>query len=380
MSDNGKTPDSWQRLIERDPVFAQHAREAFDRDKNPTEEGRPADPWQPFTLADAYIARPPVDYIAAGLFALPSLNIVYGAPGTLKSFILADLCACAAAGQDWLPPAPWRPDLTKSFPTKQAPTMWLDFDNGRRRTHDRFGALGRARDLPPDLPLTYYSMPSPWLNANDKTSMGELINRVNDLGAKLVCIDNLGVVSGDAEENSSEMAQVMSFFRQLAEDTEAAVVLIHHQRKTGIAVGRSGDALRGHSSIEAALDLALMIEREEYADTVSIKATKVRGADVLPFAAVFTYESKPEDPDELVKAKFYGLTSEDTKSAGAIERAILEAINGERLNKTALTEAVKKALPDVGVNRIRDMVDRLVGKKLFMAPGEKPGERVYSKL
>ncbi len=48
-----------------------------------------------------------MEYIAGRLFALPSLNILYGAPGTLKSFLLADLAVCVAGGLEWLPPAPW---------------------------------------------------------------------------------------------------------------------------------------------------------------------------------------------------------------------------------------------------------------------------------
>jgi AAA domain len=350
---------------------------------NPSEleDTRPADPWQPFTLADAYQERPPVEYIAGGLFALPSLNIPYGAPGTLKSFWLADLLVCVSAGIIHLPPAPWiTGNGAKAIPTKQNPVMWCDFDNGRRRTHDRFGALGRAHELPADnRNLIYYSMPSPWLDASDKASIGNLALRIMDHGAKLVVIDNLGVVSGDAEENSSEMARVMSGFRQLAEDTGAAVVLVHHQRKSNGSTGRAGDALRGHSSIEASLDLALLIEREDYASIVTIKPTKSRGEDVLPFSAAFTYTLK--DNGELDTAKFFGVASEDKKSDVAIDKAILAALPaGLTMNKTDLAKVVKTELTDVGVNRIRDRIDQLESlKKIRASTGKNNTERIYSR-
>jgi hypothetical protein len=256
--------------------------------------------------------------------------------------------------------------------------MWLDFDNGRRRTHDRFGALGRAHSLPVDTPLFYYSMPTPWLNAGDKASIGDLALRMIDRAVKLVVVDNLGVVSGDADENSVDMAGVMSMFRQLAEDTGAALVLIHHQRKSSGSVGRAGDSLRGHSSIEAALDLALLVEREELADTISIKATKARGADVLPFSAVFNYESRPDG--ELHTARFFGIAADDTRSGSAIEREILVALLSTSLNKTDLTKAVKEALPEVGLNRIRDRIDRLASTgRLNVTNGKNNTERVYSR-
>lgn len=337
------------------------------------------DPWKVFTLEDAYQERPPVEYIAAGLFALPSLNIIYGAPGTLKSFLLADLATSAAAGMDWLAPAPWvNGNLASSIPTRQCPVMWLDFDNGRRRTHDRFGALGRARSLAPDLPLYYYSMPSPWLNAGDKASIGGLQLRMMERGVRFVVVDNLGVVSGDADENSGDMVAIMSEFRQLAEETGAAVVLIHHQRKSTGSVGRTGDTLRGHSSIEAALDLALLIEREDLSDTVGIKATKVRGADVLPFSSVFTYELRPDG--ELATARFYGIVSDDNRSGAAIEREVLAALVARAMNKTELSKAVKEELPEVGINRIRDMIDRLASLgKLRVSNGKNNTEKIYAR-
>jgi hypothetical protein len=334
-----------------------------------------ADPWQVFTLADAYKDREPVQYVARGLFELPSLNIFYGPPGALKSFLLADLSICVAAGIDWLPPAPWK-NGAESFSTNQLPVMWLDFDNGPRRTHERFEALGRARELSPDLPLFYYSMPSPWLNATDKGSIGALSLRAEERLAKFICIDNLGTVTGGADENSNQMVIVMSLFRQLAEDTGAALCLIHHQRKSRITGGRAGDNLRGHSSIEAALDLALVIEREEQSDIVNVRSTKTRGIDVYPFSAAFTYDSKTNG--DIASAKFYGLEIEDTSSGFAIEQAIKKALTGNALNKTGLTKAVKEQLLEIGVNRIRDRIDRMAAAKKITTTQGKRTEIIYS--
>lgn len=383
MTDN-HDPKILDLAKEVNNLNAEQRRELISLTLNPTWIDEPllTDPWQVFTLEDAYEEREPVEYVAAGLFALPSLNIPYGAPGTLKSFLFQDLAVCVAAGVDWLPPAPWiSSNLASGIPTLQAPAMWLDFDNGRRRTHDRFGALGRARQLLPDIPFYYYSMPSPWLDASDRASIGDLTLRIQDKGAKLVIVDNLGVVSGDAEENSGEMGKIMSQFRQLAEDTGAAVVLIHHQRKSSGTLGRAGDSLRGHSSIEAALDLALLMEREDYSDTVTLRATKMRGADVLPFSAKFTY--KHDERGELETAKFFGIAALDNKSGAAIEREIITALQDAALNKTDLVEATREALKDEngkspGINRVRDMIDRLAaGDRIRVSHGER-NERIYS--
>lgn len=60
--------------------------------------------WKLRSLADAYRPRPPLYYLVDGLLPAPSLSIVYGGPGSLKSMLLADLCVCVASGQPWLQP------------------------------------------------------------------------------------------------------------------------------------------------------------------------------------------------------------------------------------------------------------------------------------
>jgi hypothetical protein len=338
----------------------------MDPETPPETEG-----WQVYTLADAYAPRPPVEYILAGLLPLPSLSIVYAPPGCFKSMLMADLAACVAAGLPWLPPLPGKePSVQRA--TMQAPVLWLDFDNGPRTMHERIEAVARARNLPEDTPLYYVSMPNPWLDMTDFTSVIMLAELMKQYKARLGIIDNLRDVAGGVDENKAEMGDVMSNFRRLTEMTGAAVEVIHHQRKGNGLTGRAGDTLRGHSSIEAALDLALLIEREEHADTVKIRATKARGADVLPFGAVFTYDHKP-GTTELARVMFYGREVEDLTSDAAIRRAILETVEDiPDVTKGDLTNEVKATLPDVGVNRIRGQIDYLAAEgKLAMQAGKK---------
>lgn len=328
------------------------------RAKEPPAEA--VDGWRVYTLAEAYKPRPPLEYVVSGLFPLPSLNIVYGSPGTFKSLLMCDLCVCVAAGRPWLPPLPGKDDVIP-LSTTAGPVWWLDFDNGKRRTDERLEALARACDLTPaETPFYYVSMPVPWLDASNYLAMEELGNKIEVLGARLVVIDNLGVIIGKADENSTDMASIMGNLRRLSEDAGAAVVLLHHQRKATGFKGRAGETLRGHSSIEAALDLALLVSREEHADRVEVKSTKVRGADVYPFGAVFAYDHRP-GTDELGKARFYGVPVEDLISERAIRRLILEIVaEHPGINQSDLIEKVKASLPDVGTNRVRDGANYLV--------------------
>ncbi len=336
------------------------------------------DPWDKFkrTLANAYAERPPQEFIVDGVFASSSLNIIYGAPGTLKSMLLADLCICVAAGLPWLAPLPNANGLP--FQTKQAPVLWLDFDNGQNRTDERFDAFGRTRAIDATAPLTYYAMPTPWFDATDDKAIEMLICRIEKTNAQLVVIDNLGVISGGADENSAEMASVMANLRRVAETTRTALIIVHHQRKGTSNNTRAGESLRGHSSIEAALDLALLVERDERSEIINIKATKARGVDVPPFGAHFTYDHKI-GTKELATARFFGVQVEDSTSDRAIEYAIIEAVSGNAgINKGELVKSVKMQLPKIGEKRVRQIIERLEvsGSKLQAIMGNH-GSRRY---
>lgn len=331
--------------------------------------------WKLQTLQDAYEPRPPLDYLVQGLLTCPSLNIIYGPPGSLKTMLMLELALCVAAGVPWLGPLPDSSGQPRTV--RQAPALIIDCDNGSRRTADRLEALARARNLPADIPLHWVSMPSPWLDLSDEGNADQLMELITHLGAGFVVVDNLGVVSGDADENSGDMARVMGNSRRVAEATHACTNLIHHQRKSSVMAGRKGDGLRGHSSIEAALDLALLVEREELSDSITVTATKTRGADVLPFGALWTYTHKP-GTDDLATARFYGYQLEDTKSDHAIDNAIRSALVGRMHNKTGLTEAVKSELSEVGVNRIRGRIDYLASTgELTTTAGDRT-EKLYT--
>lgn len=327
----------------------------------PAREFEIQDKWrtQIRTLSHAYQERPPTEYVVDKFFSRGSLSIVYGAPAVMKSMLVADMCACIAAGQQWLPGSMGNGD---GIPVQQGAVLWLDMDNGTRRTDERFDALGRARELPADAPIYYLTMPNPPLTVADDDAVAALIRTArDDLKVNTVVIDNLGLVTGDVEENSAAMAQIMGFLRILAERTNTAVVVIHHQRKSGTANGRAGDALRGHSSIEAALDLALHVVRELDAPEITIRSTKTRGVDVPTVTARFNFEHRPGTSD-LALAWFDGV--EGVRGENPVRAAVLHVLREypQGITKGLLVDKVRKELGNdtAGINTIRNWIADMV--------------------
>lgn len=322
------------------------------------EKDRIVGQWKIFSLEDAYQERPPRRYILEGLLPYPSLSIVFGGPGSLKSMLLADMCLCVSVGKRWLEPLPGDTQKGITLATSISPFLWIDFDNGKERSHERFEAVGKAHDIPASHSnARYVSMPRPWFDASKPAMVTELAELIARLGSRLVVIDNLGLITGDTEENSAKMAQVMGNLRWLCEESASAIMVIHHQRKSG-GVGdkgiRKGETLRGHSAIEAALDLALCIERKEGGDSVAIIPTKVRGYrefDII--GAKFAYEHKPGTKD-LGAARFFS-----EQSMSIEEAAILKISN-----------AIKNVLIAQGALNSRDIVSE-VRDQLAAEPGGK---------
>jgi len=341
--------------------------------------GGAGDPWKKhtFSLADAEAAakEPRAKSIVAGLIRERSLTCFFSPPGAYKSMLVADMGVCVSAGEPHLGPLPGR--LGAGRVTKQCSVLWLDFDNGQDITHARFDALRRAHGVPTDAPLHYVVMPSPWLDASDPGAMLALTARAKRYGAGLIVCDNLAVTIGENNENDSVMARVMSHWRRLTEETGAAVVLIHHPNK-GPASQREGNRIRGHSSIEASFDLALLVEREPDCPIVTVKSAKTRGAGVEPFSAYFLYAHRP-GTDTLYEARFCGYETDDPRSDSMLEKTILETVKEHpETNKTTLAEMVRNRLENsVGQKRVFAKLEALVLASQVVEMSGAHGAKLY---
>jgi hypothetical protein len=349
------------------------------------DEAQITDTWEFFGLDKAYEPMEPLQWLVQGLIPRPSVSIIFGAPKSLKTLLVQDMALCVASGQKWLSAHPGRPaatgaDLGKGvgFDTTPVVTMWLDFENGARRMRERFAAFGRARELPADTLITCASMPTPWLDAGKAEHVGNLMRRIEHFDAGLVIIDHLTQITGSIDENTSEMATVMSNLRGMAEALNLAVVLIHHQIKGASRFGiTASDSLRGHGSILASCDLAALVERSvTQKDQIGVRPAAVRGAGVDNFAAFFTYEHKQDGSLELDKARFWGVPPETAEQG--IEQALIDTVSDEPgINQTALRAAVAELL-DVGDATIRKAISRLVRDGRFTVTDGKKGAKHYS--
>lgn len=203
--------------------------------------------------------------------------------------------------------------------------LWIDLDNGAKKTHERFRAVAAAHGINHAVPVSIYSFPA--LDLADKDSVVALRDAIVTEGARLVVIDTF--INATTVQNENDNAQLrgpMFALRTLCEQTGAAIIAIHHPSKNTQA-GTSHDDLRGGGAIAGAADLTLRVARETPdAEEVTVTATKTRGAGVAPLSALWSFERN--EVGTMTVARFNGKRHETPaqKADAALEESVLHEL------------------------------------------------------
>jgi DNA-binding MarR family transcriptional regulator len=232
-----------------------------------------------FTLhsaSEALQPQPPIDWIVESLFAQGTVSMIVGNPGCKKTYSMIDLAVCAAMGKPWL-----------GFETKKVPVLLIDEESGVRRINSRLGDTMRGHGAAEDIPLKYTAL----ARFNLRSQTGEnarpsdlhiLEEKIVDTKAKLVIIDALADIMPGGDENLvKDIQPVFMGLRQVADNTQSAMIVIHHANK-------SGD-YRGSSAILGALDVMVTVESKPGSPNVDFEVTKHRDGTPGQFAAVANF-------------------------------------------------------------------------------------------
>jgi hypothetical protein len=222
---------------------------------------------------------PPIEWRAAGLFQEASVSMVFGDPGSGKTWLMLHLAVCHAMGKSWL-----------GRSTTPGSTLVVDEESGDRRMRRRLGAVMRACGADGTIPLAYTSLEL--FNMTREDEAKHLQDLITETGAKLVIIDALADIAAGAEENSvKEMQPVLMRLRKIAELTGAAIVVIHHASK--------GGGYRGSTAIAGALDLLLKVEAMpgqsgDGSTVVEIRSEKTRDVAPIQMGALIRFEESED--------------------------------------------------------------------------------------
>ena len=204
------------------------------------------------------------DRLVKGLLSRNSLAALYGAPGSLKSFVALDLAYHVARGLPWSGREVEQGAVL--YVAAEAPSSiemrWLAHEETEQLP---VGFIGDAPGM-----ITREGI------AGDAQ---QIVERARELEQRtvaklaLVIVDTLArTIAGGSENDSGDMTAAIRNLDYIKQQTEACVLLVHHTGKNQEA------GLRGHSSLLAALDASLLFEKDVTlnppAATVSVKKSK----------------------------------------------------------------------------------------------------------
>ena len=216
--------------------------------------------YQILTACDALQPQPPQQWVVERLIPAGSVSMFFGEGGSKKTWCMVCLAVCVALGRPFL-----------NFTTRQGPVLLIDEESGPRRMLSRLGDVLRGQGAGVDTPVHCVSLAA--FNLGVPNDIGELYNLITTTHASLVIIDALADVMPGRDENSVKDVQpVFLSLRKIAEETRAAIVVIHHANK--------GGSYRGSTAIKGSLDLLVSVESKTGANEIAFRTEKAR--DTLP--------------------------------------------------------------------------------------------------
>ena len=240
--------------------------------------------------ANEYATQPkPLEWVVQGVINKGSLNIWYGDPGVGKTWAAIDLCVAIANNEgEWL-----------SRKIKSGTVLIVDEESGENRLANRVYMTRRGHGAEADIPLAFTSFEL--FNFREEAQADRLAQTIRDTGAILVIVDTLADVTMGADENSvKDMLPALINLRRVAEETGAAIVVLHHPNKSG--------SVRGSSSILGKCDSLVKVSGSNEDALLTIESEKTRDDDPFKIAATKFFSAglfnlSPVDYDSTKKAR-----------------------------------------------------------------------------
>ncbi|MEY4838196.1 MAG: hypothetical protein RLZZ475_2055 [Pseudomonadota bacterium] len=276
-----------------------------------------------FRLLDraAIMAQPPLRWRLKGIFPETGIGAIYGPSASGKSFLGLDLGISIALGDAWF-----------GHRSYAAPVTYIMLE-GEGALRNRIEAWEKHNQK--QVPSGFRAMAQPFALA-DSTQVDELGALVPSGG--VVIIDTLNRAAPGLDENSSQdMGLILAGMKRLQEITRGLVLIVHHTGKD------ASKGLRGHSSLFAALDGVIEVERN--GPSRSWSAAKVKDGEdgkQMPFKLNVIDLGTDYDGDPIVSCAAgpdTGAIFKVKEPTGANQRAALKAIQRALSVSTTIGQA-----------------------------------------
>lgn len=253
----------------------------------PETEAEPRKARYRFASVSDLLSRPRPTWLVRGLLPARGLGVVYGAPGSGKSFLMLDLAAAIARGESWA-----------GQRVRSGRVAHVSLEGAMRYRIEAY-MQHHGIDLSHLAGLQVLERQDVNLLTDGERDARDLVEDIEAGGpVSLVVVDTLNRAMPGGNENASEdMGRAIRCAGLIASRLNCLVVFVHHSGKDSSA------GARGHSSLLGAADAELEVSRQG-ADSPFryVRATKVKdGEDGARFSfSLKTIDLGPtqaHDPD-----------------------------------------------------------------------------------
>jgi hypothetical protein len=219
--------------------------------------------------ADAILPQEPIDYIIPDLISNSSLNVFYGEAGSKKTYSALSMAVAVANGKDWL-----------GFHTKKCPVLIIDEESGEKRLSRRLNETMKGAECTASGQIFYTCLEG--VKLDKAQSAKDVESAIIQTNARLVIIDALADIMDGDENSKKDVQPVMNALRKIADNTDSAILLIHHSNKSG--------GYRGSTVIKASSDLMVQVTSEVDEALINFKIEKNRDGSFLTWSAEATWD------------------------------------------------------------------------------------------
>lgn len=185
-------------------------------------------------------ARP---WVVKGFAMRGNVTALFGEPGSGKSLITLHMAIAVASGRDYGPFAVVEP----------GPVLMVNREDDIAETDRRTWGIEQVQSIPEDCPVHRLDRPSVHIAMRDPEGglvttefHDELRDHIRSIGARLVVLDPMIELGGNLSENDNiEMNFLVEKLRELAQQTDSAILMVHHTNKGGMGM----NGMRGASAI-----------------------------------------------------------------------------------------------------------------------------------
>jgi hypothetical protein len=190
-------------------------------------------------------------WLVEQLWGDSSVGVIGGAPKCSKTWLGLDLALSVATGTRC---------LGKYDVPEPGPVLVYLAEDALPIVRERVEGMARHRSLDLDA-IPIHVITAPTLRLDREPHRTRLFETAKRLRPRLLLLDPLVRLHGIDENNATEVAGLLAYFRSLQRRLDLSVVLVHHTRKNAAGGVAAGQGLRGSSDIHAFGDSNLYLRR-----------------------------------------------------------------------------------------------------------------------